>query len=129
MNRTVVVTIAILFALLTPSPRCSASPDWVLAWSDEFDAAAGLGPDTTKWGFDIGGNGWGNNELEYYTNRSQNAFTDGSGNLVMKAIQERFTGTDGVTRDYTSARLLTMGKFAQRFGRFEARIKLPAGQG
>ena len=130
MNRTVAVTIAILFALLIPSPRCSASPSWVLAWSDEFDGEAGLGPDTTKWGFDIGvgQNGWGNNELEYYTNRTQNAFTDGTGNLVIKAIKESFTAT-GVTRDYTSARLLTMGKFAQRFGRFEARIKLPVGQG
>ena len=129
MKRTVAVTIAILFALLTASPSPSASPSWVLTWSDEFDGAAGLGPDTTKWGFDTGGNGWGNNELEYYTNRPQNAFTDGSGNLVIKAIKETFTGSDGVTRDYTSARLLTAGKFTKQFGRFEARIKLPVGQG
>ena len=131
MKRTVAVTIAILFALLTASPSPSASPNWVLTWSDEFDGAAGLGPDTTKWGFDIGvgQNGWGNNELEYYTNRTENASTDGTGNLVIKAIKETFTGTGGITREYTSARLLTAGKFTKQFGRFEARIKLPVGQG
>jgi beta-glucanase (GH16 family) len=129
MKRTVAVTITLLFVLMTASSSPPASPSWVLTWSDEFDGAADLGPDTTKWGFDTGGNGWGNNEQEYYTNRTQNAFTDGTGNLVIKAIKETFTGTDGVRRDYTSARLLTLGKFTQRFGRFEARIKIPVGQG
>jgi len=131
MARTITITIAVLLVLLTASPSPSASPSWVITWSDEFDGAANLGPDSTKWGFDIGvgQNGWGNNELEYYTNRTQNASTDGAGNLVIKAIKETFTGTGGVTREYTSARLLTMGKFTQQFGRFEARIKLPVGQG
>jgi len=77
---------------------------------------------------ETGGNGWGNQELEYYTARPQNSFQQG-GNLVIRALAEKFTGADGVTRDYTSARLKTAGKFSQKFGRFEARIRIPKGQG
>lgn len=100
-------------------------------WTDEFDGPAGSPPDAAKWGYDIGvgQNGWGNNELEYYTDRTQNAYLDGEGHLVIKAIRETFTGAGGVTRNYTSARLVTRGKFEQKYGRFEARIKLPFGQG
>ena len=129
MNRKRPIIITVLVALFALCPQVSTSQTWVIAWSDEFDGPTGSAPDATKWGFDIGGNGWGNNELEYYTNRIQNAFIDGSGNLVIKAIKESFTGSDGVTRDYTSARLLTRDKFTQRYGRFEARIKVPFGQG
>jgi hypothetical protein len=88
----------------------------------------GSSPDPTKWIFDTGGNGWGNNELEYYTARPQNAKIQ-NGNLVITAIQEMYTGPDGVTRNYTSARLKTAGLFSQTYGRFEARIKIPYGQG
>jgi len=77
---------------------------------------------------ETGGWGWGNNELEYYTNRLQNAYLE-NGSLVIKAINETYTGPDGVTRNYTSARLKTQDKFAQAYGRFEARIKIPYGQG
>jgi len=101
---------------------------WSLAWSDEFNGPNGSAPDSSKWSFDIGGNGWGNNELETYTNRLVNADLEG-GSLVIKALKESFTGTDGISRNYTSARLLTRNKFTQTFGRFEARIKLPFGQG
>ena len=66
--------------------------------------------------------------MEYYTARPENAFQQG-GNLVIKVLQEKYTGADGVTRDYTSARLKTAGKFSQKYGRFEARIKIPQGQG
>lgn len=106
----------------------SASSDWTLAWSDEFNGPDGSAPDRAKWTYDTGGNGWGNKELEYYTNRPQNARME-KGNLVITALEEKYTGKDGVTRDYTSARLKTQGLFAQAYGRFEARIKLPAGQG
>jgi len=102
---------------------------WVLLWSDEFDGPAGSAPDATKWGYDVGGNGWGNNELESYTSRTQNAYLDGTGNLAIKVINETFTGQDGIRRDYTSARLLTKGKFEQKYGRIEARIRIPFGQG
>jgi len=101
----------------------------VLVWSDEFDGPAQSPPDKTKWGFLTGGGGWGNNELEYYTSRTQNAFLDGNGNLVIQALREDYTGSDDVTRNYTSARLSTKGRFTQKYGRVEARIKMPFGQG
>ncbi len=101
---------------------------WKLVWSDEFNGAERSPVDPSKWVMETGGNGWGNEELEYYTARPENSFQQG-GNLAIKAVQERFTGPDGVTRDYTSARLKTQGKFAQKYGRFEARIKIPRGQG
>jgi len=101
---------------------------WTLTWSDEFNAPNGSGVDTNKWVFDKGGHGWGNQELEYYTDRVANAYIQ-DGMLVIKAIKESYVGPDGVKRDYTSARLKTQGKFSQTYGRFEARIKIPAGQG
>jgi beta-glucanase (GH16 family) len=101
---------------------------WSLVWSDEFSAANGSPVDATKWSFDIGGNGWGNNELETYTNRTDNAVIE-NGFLVIKTLKETFTGPDNITRNYTSARLLTRNKFTQAYGRFEARMKLPYGQG
>jgi beta-glucanase (GH16 family) len=100
-----------------------------LRWADEFDGEAGSVPDQSKWNYDVGGNGWGNNELETYTRRSDNAFLDGNGHLVIKLIKETFTGQDGIRREYTSARLLTKDRFIQRYGRIEARVKLPFGQG
>jgi len=109
---------------LQPPPAAG----YKLVWSDEFNGADGSSPDSSKWTYDIGGNGWGNNELEYYTNRTQNAQIKG-GNLVITAQKETYTGSDGVTRNYTSARLKTQGLFTQAYGRFEASIKIPAGQG
>lgn len=103
-------------------------PAWALTWSDEFDGANGSGVDPQKWIMETGGNGWGNNELEYYTNRTQNAYLE-NGSLVIKAIKEDYTGPDFVARSYTSARLKTQNKFTQTYGRFEARIKVPYGQG
>jgi beta-glucanase (GH16 family) len=111
-------------AMLQPPPAGS----YKLAWSDEFSGSDGASPDSSKWTYDVGGNAWGNNELEYYTNRTKNAQIQG-GNLVITAQKETYTGTDGVTRNYTSARLKTQGLFGQAYGRFEARIKIPAGQG
>jgi beta-glucanase (GH16 family) len=103
-------------------------PPWILVWSDEFNGANGSAVDPSKWVMETGGGGWGNNELESYTARPQNVYEQ-DGNLVIKVIQEKFTGADGVSRDYTSARLKTLGKFSQAYGRFEARIKIPRGQG
>ena len=109
------------------SPHAGES-GWVLAWSDEFNGLDGSRPEPAKWNFETGGNGWGNHELEYYTNRPENSFVQ-SGNLVIQALKENFTGPDHSTRDYTSARLTTKGHFEQAYGRFEARIKIPRGQG
>jgi beta-glucanase (GH16 family) len=101
---------------------------WDLVWSDEFDSADGSLPDAKKWKHDIGGNGWGNHELEYYTNRTANASVR-AGKLEITARREDYTGSDRVARQYTSARLKTQEIFAQAYGRFVARIKIPRGQG
>jgi len=97
---------------------------WKLTWSDEFDDAANASPDATKWTYDTGGGGWGNNELEYYTNRPTNVATDGQGHLVITLRAESYMGSA-----YTSARIKTQGKFTQAQGRFEALIKIPGTQG
>lgn len=102
-----------------------------LVWSDEFDGPSGQLPDSSNWGYDIGGEGWGNQELEYYTNSATNAALDGNGNLVITARQENNNDYHcwyGLCQ-YTSARLLTAGKFSQLYGAIEARIKIPKGQG
>ena len=98
-----------------------ALPGWVLTWSDEFNGPNGSAVDSTKWVYDTGGGGWGNNELETYTSGTANAVIQG-GNLVI-------TATTGGASGYTSARLKTLGKFSQQYGRFEARIQMPEGQG
>lgn len=108
-----------------PSSDAPPAPaGWKLSWSDEFNGAAGQPPDSSKWNFEIGGNGWGNNELEFYTNRRENSALDGNGHLVITVLSEVYMG-----RNFTSARLTTKGKFAQTYGRFEARLKVPSGQG
>jgi len=112
-------------AAKAPQP---AAPDWKLVWSDEFNGSNRSAVDASKWVSETGGGGWGNDELEYYTSRLENA-SQQDGNLVIKVLQEKFAGPDGVTRNYTSARLKTQGKFSQAYGRFEARIKIPRGQG
>jgi beta-glucanase (GH16 family) len=94
----------------------TAKANWVLTWSDEFDGPDGSAPDPKKWITETGGGGWGNKELEYYTARRNNSRVE-KGNLVIEALQEKFTGPDGVTRDYSSARLKT------------ERIRIPSGQG
>jgi beta-glucanase (GH16 family) len=104
----------------------TAAPTGKLVWADEFDS--GATPDSAKWVMETGGGGWGNNELQSYTGRPENVSIRG-GMLVIRAVAEPYTGTDGIARNYTSARLKTAGKFAQKYGRFEARIKIPHGQG
>jgi beta-glucanase (GH16 family) len=110
------------------SARQAAASAWKLVWSDEFNGPNGSAVDPSKWVTETGGGGWGNDELEYYTNRLDNAFQQ-DGNLVIKVLLEKYIGSDDATRNYTSARLKTLGKFSQTYGRFEARIKIPRGQG
>src|SRR3989442_15266880 len=89
-------------ALIAPVPtNPNLQQNWTLVWSDEFDGPNSAGPDPLKWKFDIGGGGWGNNELETYTSRLGNAVLDGQGNLAIKSIKERYSGPDGISRDYT----------------------------
>jgi beta-glucanase (GH16 family) len=125
--------VLLLLALLS-SPSAGQKPPaqhekpWVLTWSDEFNGRNGSTPDSSKWTFETGGEGFGNHELEYYTNRTQNVHLQ-DGNLVIQALAEKYKGSDGLGRDYTSARMKTKGKFSQAYGRFEARIRIPYGQG
>ncbi len=100
--------------------------NWQLVWSDEFEGPAGDAPDASKWKFDIGtgSNGWGNQELEYYTDRTENVALDGEGNLKITARREAFSGSA-----FTSGRIKTQGLFEQTYGRFEARLKTPYGPG
>ncbi|GIE94038.1 glycoside hydrolase family 16 protein [Paractinoplanes rishiriensis] len=102
-----------------------------ITWSDEFNGAAGTSVDPAKWKFDIGGGGWGNNEMEYYTNSTRNVAHDGQGHLAITARRENPAGYQCHygTCQYTSGRILTADKFTQTYGRFEARIKIPRGQG
>jgi beta-glucanase (GH16 family) len=120
--------VVVSYSPITQTALADNPAVWKLVWSDEFDGPNGSPVDSTKWGFDTGGGGWGNNELETYTSRTENASREG-GMLVVKAIKETFRGSDNITRDYTSARLLTRNKFSQAYGRIEARIKVPYGQG
>lgn len=120
--------ICTLIAIATMS-LTTATPKWTMTFHDEFDGAKGDPPSIEYWGRDLGGGGFGNNELESYTDGPKNAFLDGEGHLVIEARKESTTGSDGIHRDYSSARLKTKGKFSQKYGKFEARIKLPRGQG
>ena len=93
---------------------------YTLDWADEFSSAE---IDVTAWGYDVGGNGWGNQELQNYTNRKDNSFqTDGK--LVIEAARESFNGNN-----YTSARMLTKGKKEFKWGRIDIRAKVPTGKG
>ncbi|MFC4530164.1 ricin-type beta-trefoil lectin domain protein [Sphaerisporangium dianthi] len=102
-----------------------------VTWSDEFNGASGAPIDGSKWKFDTGGGGWGNNELQYYTNSTRNVYQDGQGHLAITARKENPSNLQCHygTCQYTSGRILTADKFSQAYGRFEAGIKIPKGQG
>ncbi|MFC4866482.1 MULTISPECIES: glycoside hydrolase family 16 protein [Streptomonospora] len=102
-----------------------------LIWRDEFNRPAGTAPDGGKWNVEVNGDGGGNDELQYYTNRRDNLAHDGNGNMVITARK----GNPGDYQchygycQYTSGRMNTAGKFEHAYGRFEARIQIPIGQG
>ncbi|MDP9150263.1 MAG: glycoside hydrolase family 16 protein [Myxococcota bacterium] len=105
-------------------------PGWTLLWADEFEGRDGSAADPSKWVHDVGGSGGGNREREYYTDGTANAVVQG-GQLVITADMAGAAPPAcwyGPCQ-YTSARLKTQGKFAQAYGRFEARIQIPYGQG
>lgn len=105
-----------------PSPDPPMATQWQQVWSDEFNYN-GL-PDSTKWNYDVGGTGWGNNELEFYTQkRMENARVE-NGNLVIEARKEAWQGMN-----YTSARMLTKNKGDWQYGKIEVRAKIPRGRG
>ncbi|MBT1544820.1 glycoside hydrolase family 16 protein [Curtobacterium aurantiacum] len=94
----------------------------VLLAADEFDGPAGTAPNPGIWRYDLGAGGWGNAELQTYTDSRRNAALDGAGNLVITARRE----ADG---SYSSARLKSEGTYTAQYGRIEARIRIPRGQG
>ena len=110
-----ILVLALIIAIYTAPPG-----GYRLVWSDEFE---GNSIDGSKWGYDIGGGGWGNNEYEYYTNRGENSYVSG-GKLHIRAMRESYEG-----KQYTSARMLTKGKFEFQYGYIEASISLPRGTG
>jgi beta-glucanase (GH16 family) len=112
----------LLILLISLASPLSAQTRWKLFWSDEFKGRAGSAPDPAKWVYDMGASGWGNHELENYTDSRDNSYLDGKGHLVIRALRS----PSGV---FTSARLKTLGKFSTQYGKIEARIKLPYGQG
>ncbi|GAC1651223.1 MAG: glycoside hydrolase family 16 protein [Acidobacteriaceae bacterium] len=105
-----------------------SSPGWKLVWADEFNGKNRDRVDPAKWSVVTGGKGFGNKELETYTDRTENIRQE-DGNLVIEARKESWTGTDGILRDYTSARIESRAKFDHLYGRFEARMRLPTGKG
>ncbi|NRT80923.1 family 16 glycosylhydrolase [Clostridium beijerinckii] len=111
---------SLMVSSFIPTVTAKADTGWNLAWSDEFN---GTSINTSNWKYETGGDGWGNNELEYYTNRSENARIE-NGNLVIEARKENYSGMN-----YTSARLKSQGLKNWTYGKVEARMKLPAGQG
>ncbi len=122
MNVSSLIVAGLLCALTCVAQTNTA---WSLVWADEFAQVDGSSPDSTKWAYDIGtgSGGWGNNELEYYTSRTNNVRIE-NGQLVIEAKQEKYLG-----RSYTSARLKTQGIVSWRYGRIEARIKISRSQG
>jgi hypothetical protein len=102
---------------------CGTTPPpsgWTLAWADEFNGTA---LDTSKWNIEVNGNGGGNNELQYYTARQENIRVTG-GELVIEARKEAYMG-----KQYTSGRITTQNKASWKYGRMEARMKIPTGKG
>lgn len=133
MNRetSILCALAIALAVGPLDAGCESSNEivspparWVLTMADEFDGAEGTAPSSEIWTHDVGGDGWGNGQLEFNTDRIENASLDGNGHLRIVAREESYMGND-----YTSARIKTQDLFQQKYGRFEARMKLPAGQG
>ncbi|SFQ77505.1 glycoside hydrolase family 16 protein [Hymenobacter arizonensis] len=126
VSSTLLLSAAAPVGPLAPPPTKPRYTFDKLVWSDEFNYT-GL-PDSTKWTYDVGGNGWGNKELQYYTkNRRENARVEG-GNLVIEARKEALMPENA----YTSARLVSRGKGrggSQTYGRFEVRARIPGGRG
>ena len=118
--------IVAVFLILTALTGCNKAEEPVkygLIWQDEFDGPASQLPAPERWRFDIGTD-WGNAQLEFDTDSPRNVSLDGEGHLAITVRREDFAG-----QEYTSGRIKTKSLFAQTRGRFEARIKLPQGQG
>ncbi|MGC6507601.1 MAG: glycoside hydrolase family 16 protein [Myxococcota bacterium] len=117
--------ILFLFACLAEDKNDTAYVEyWRLVWEDNFDGEAGSPPNPNNWLHDVGGDGWGNTQLEYNTDRTENVSHRGDGFLQLTAKKEDYQGNA-----YTSARIKTQGLMSAQNARIEARIKVPSGSG
>lgn len=125
-NQFIIAALALTFGACDGDDTVSAGVDWQLVWADDFDGISGEAPNSSDWSYDMGTGfeGWGNWEQQHYTDRPENIALDGNGNLAIIAREESYLGSG-----YTSARIKTMDKIERTYGRFEARIQLPFGQG
>ncbi len=131
----VVALVAVLLAVVVTA---GAAPNAAVAlgakkakpiWRDEFSGRAGSAPSSKSWTTQTGGNGWGNGELQCYTSSRANSYQNGKGVLVISALRQPGHACGGTTNDYTSARLVTLGKMHRKYGRIAIRAKVPAGNG
>ena len=111
----------LLLACTDPGSTDDSASPWTLTWADEFNGSGAI--DGEKWTHDVGGDGWGNEQLEFNTDRTDNSRQE-DGFLVIEAKKEDFEGNS-----WTSARINTSQTFAQQNGRFEAKVQLPEGVG
>jgi len=128
-TKMILLSLTVLSVILFAQCSNNSEPEektWQIIWQDEFEGPQGQSPDSTRWTYDTWGNdsGWGNNQLEFNSNRPENVSLDGAGHLAIVAREASYEGLN-----YTSARIKTQSLFETTFGRFEARIKLPWGQG
>ena len=137
-GRRVAATVAALSLGASAAVVASASADAAAApaavvgnWTDNFDGGAGARPNSQFWNLETGGSGWGNNERQYYTNSADNSKLDGNGNLVITARRDNAGGLNCFYGpcEVTSARLNSAGKISAKYGRVEARIKVPGQKG
>ena len=122
MRLLLLVLLTILCVLASPDSSEQNSTRWRLVWADEFNYT-GL-PDSRKWSYDVGGHGWGNKELQYYTERRKENARVENGSLIIEARRDNWEA-----HEYTSARLVSKRKGDWTYGRFEIRAKLPTGKG
>lgn len=127
LKRGRIAALVLIIAAASLAGLATPATGQTLLSSDEFTGAAGSAPNPQAWTELTGGSGWGNNELETYTDRASNVSLDGDGHLKITAQKETYTGSDGITRDYTSGRIISTQPIL--YGYTEARIWLPSGQG
>ena len=120
-----IINLVLVVTILALVLSCDSADDlnrtYTLEWEDDFEGPAGELPNPANWNYDLGGGGWGNQELQTYTNDPANVSMDGNGNLIITAIRNG--------NAFTSARIKTQDKFERTYGRFEARLKTPFGPG
>ena len=129
-----IITVCFFFFACSEEEMVSQNKDandweiegWNIVWQDEFDKDS---LDLTKWSREIGGHGWGNNELQFYTDSDSNSYVE-NGNLILKAqVVPQGIGSSKGLRYYSSARLRTYGKGDWKYGRIEVKAKVASGQG